>query len=79
MSVLCDKVQNTFELGAQLGPQEELIHVNHDLLEIIAAHFAVKSIALHALETPIGEILTRVVVFASILTKAQSQTHREGN
>lgn len=48
-----------------------------DLLEVIVAHFAIKAIALHALETPVGEILTGVVVFARIFTRRSGQPQRD--
>lgn len=38
-------------------------------LEVIATHFAIEAIALQAFETPIGEILTGIVVFACIFTR----------
>lgn len=37
-------------------------------LEVIATHFAIETITLHAFEAPISEILTGVVVFARIFT-----------
>lgn len=37
-------------------------------LEIIATHFTIETIALQAFETPVGEILTWVVVLARIFT-----------
>lgn len=57
--------------------RNERIGASHDLLEIIAAHFAVESIALHALETPVREILTGVIVLAGILTKQEGQSREK--
>lgn len=37
-------------------------------LEVIATHFAIEPIALHAFETPVRKILTGVIVFARVFT-----------
>lgn len=44
-----------------------------DSLEVIATHFAIESIALHAFETPIGEVLTGIIIFARIFTESLGQ------
>lgn len=46
-------------------------------LEVITAHFAIETIALHAFETPVGKILTGVVVFACIFTECIGQRGKE--
>lgn len=38
-------------------------------LEVVMAHVSVSSIPAHAFDTAVGEILTRVVVFARVLPR----------